>query len=188
MRVVGWLRMRHLLLAVPLAAGALALGCGDDEPSEVVYLALGDSVVTGSGASDPASTAYVARFGRHLGEVLQRGVAAPLRRLLIRICDSADGGLIEMTAPDHETDGEPARREAAGKADRRDPSKVVRHRQSGQLGTGGVGLDGRCSDGGRGRDEDVKRAVSGDFTPIAAGLRLAVAARSCWVEGRCRKR
>ena len=54
---------------VQLAAGALALGCGDDEPSEVVYLAPGDSVATGGGAPDPESTAYEPRFGRYLGGV-----------------------------------------------------------------------------------------------------------------------
>ena len=69
MRIVAWPHVRHLLLAVPLAFGVLVLVCGDDDSSRVVYLALGDSVATGVGASDPASTAYVSRFGRHVSEV-----------------------------------------------------------------------------------------------------------------------
>ena len=58
-----------LLLTLPLIAGAVAMGCGDDDDADggdapegrpaVVYMALDDSLVAGAGASTPEASAYV---------------------------------------------------------------------------------------------------------------------------------
>ena len=84
-------RARWVLLALPLVAAAVALGCGDDDddddgdadeaPPAVVYMALGDSLVTGVGASAPATSAYVPRVHAHLDGSFDGGRAVELLNL-----------------------------------------------------------------------------------------------------------
>jgi len=57
--------MRWLLLALILAAFAVA--CGDGSPKGGAYIALGDSISAGVGASDPTSTAFVPLVQKSLG-------------------------------------------------------------------------------------------------------------------------
>jgi lysophospholipase L1-like esterase len=56
--------VRNALLALVALAALLAFACGDDSDSSAdaggVYLALGDSIAQGEGASDPERTDYVA--------------------------------------------------------------------------------------------------------------------------------
>jgi lysophospholipase L1-like esterase len=75
-----WLSKATMAMVVPALVAVIALGCGDDDDSEAtaeppapsVYLALGDSLVTGVGASDPPTTAYVPLFHDYL-----QGALAP---------------------------------------------------------------------------------------------------------------
>ncbi len=66
-----------MAMVVPALVAVIALGCGDDDSEATpeptvpsVYLALGDSLVTGVGASDPPTTAYVPLFRDYLRDKL----------------------------------------------------------------------------------------------------------------------
>jgi lysophospholipase L1-like esterase len=62
--------MRWLLPVLLLAAFAAA--CGSDSPTQRgTYIALGDSLSEGEGASDPATTAFVPLVHEHLGDGFQ---------------------------------------------------------------------------------------------------------------------
>ena len=74
-----------MLLALPLVAAALALGCDGDDDGDageawpaVVYMALGDSLVTGVGASAPATSVYVPRVHTHFDGSFDGGRAVEL--------------------------------------------------------------------------------------------------------------
>ena len=81
-----------LLLALPLVAAAVVLGCDDNDDAgddgdagearpAVVYMALGDSLVSGVGASTPATSAYVPQVHGHLDGSFDGGRAVELLNL-----------------------------------------------------------------------------------------------------------
>jgi lysophospholipase L1-like esterase len=105
MRSKLWL----VMLAAPLAIVLLVVGCTDDaEPAD--YVALGDSVAEGIGATDPEATGYVPIFHEHLREVVDGGDELRLTNLA-RAGETtesfiADGQLAEAleTIRDEQTD------------------------------------------------------------------------------------
>ena len=77
-----------LLTVIPAFVAVLALGSGSGDASakgsphhvRPEYLALGDSLAVGVGASDPATTGYVPQFHVYLRATLNPGHASPAHR------------------------------------------------------------------------------------------------------------
>jgi lysophospholipase L1-like esterase len=99
----------HIIVAISVSVGVLTLNgvaggaSATGPPTEVrpQYLALGDSLAVGVGASDPATTGYVPRFHGHLADALDPGHANPppldfvpdaFNRKFLRLTNLAVGG------------------------------------------------------------------------------------------------
>lgn len=98
---------RPVLVAVLLAMAAAALVTAwsagvasrgpqaDGAPSRPIHLALGDSVAAGAGATDPATTGYVAQLAERLRRELACAPAAPCPPL--QLVDLSTGGATTTT-------------------------------------------------------------------------------------------